>query len=77
VSTQGDCRYYVDDLGNLWRGPVPGNGKFRFHRFDGVLDNGNFGWSPAAQMPGSDWEVYDTVRAIKILDRYKKESGYV
>ena len=74
VSWVHAVKYYLDDFGYLWMGPIPGNDEFRFKRFEGTLDNGwpNWVWRDSDQE--SDWEETTLSRAMKMIELFKIES---
>lgn len=82
VSWCRDVRYYVDDFGYLWQGPLPGGEGFRYQRFEGLYEGplagaraGLLCWVWRCYDTQSDWEEIDAVRAIKMLALFKQEAG--
>jgi hypothetical protein len=71
------CRYYLDDFGALWAGPLPGGGGFRYLHFQGVCrDDLSPCWVWRRHDPGPGWEEIPLARALRVVGRYREEGGY-
>jgi hypothetical protein len=65
--SSGSVRYWIDDFGRLWKGPVAADENLHYATLDGVRSDGSPCWVLRRSSPGHDWEEIGEAKAAKVI----------